>query len=171
MTGRTRRTAWSLAVVLLCGVTAACGVQPSGVIQGASPPSGQLDTDGSVTLYLVADGELNQVQRDDQPRSRAAVLALLADGPTDSERARGLRSAVPSDAAPFTVTTHGHGRIEVEPSRSPAEMSETAVHQIMCTVAATAHGQHPHIELGAPGSSTAATTPGSHASAPTGGGC
>lgn len=152
-TGRNRCRVWLLALLLLAGTTAACGVQPSGIIHGASPPSDQLDPDTSVTLYLVADGELSQVRRTNSPRSRAAVLALLAAGPTDSERARGLSSAVPSDAAPFSVTPHGHGRIEITPSRSPNELSDTAVNQIVCTAAATARGNDPRIELSEPGGS------------------
>lgn len=171
MTGRTRHTVRLLALVLLCGATVACGVQPSGVIEGASPPSGRLDTDDSVTLYLVSDGELSRVHRDDGPQSRAAVLALLADGPTDSERARGLSSAVPSDAAPFTVTSHGNGRIEVEPSRPPDQMSETAVNQIVCTAAATTHREHPRVELGGRGASPHRSPIESDAALPTEGVC
>ncbi|MFD0852671.1 hypothetical protein ACFQ07_10570, partial [Actinomadura adrarensis] len=63
---------------MLISLTAGCGVQPSGVIKGASPPSGLTVEGHTVSFYLVADGRLSAVQRPSEPLSRAGTLALLA---------------------------------------------------------------------------------------------
>lgn len=136
-TGRNRGVGWVLALLLLGGALTACGVRPSGVIRGAGPPHGQVNPATSVTLYLVSNGELSPVRRQSHgPLSRADVLALLANGPSRKERARGLTSEVPSEAAPFAVITRRPGRIEVSASVSADELSDTAADQVVCTVAA-----------------------------------
>ncbi|MEV5543598.1 hypothetical protein AB0L13_42935 [Saccharopolyspora shandongensis] len=123
-----------MAVILML-LTAACGVQPSGVIRGASPPSGPVEPGDSVTLYLVANGQLSTVQRPSRSLSRADTLALLATGPTGEERARGLTSDVPNGAAPFSVTIEPPDRKVVTVSVSVDELSDTAIDQIVCTAA------------------------------------
>lgn len=134
-TRRTRRTLRVLVPAALVSLAAACGVQPSAVITGASPPSGETER-GSPTVVYLSDGEqLVRTTRRVGPLSPVDTLALLADGPTDEERARGLTSEVPSDAAPFTVREDGDGRTVVTLSGSPGTLSPTAVDQIVCTVA------------------------------------
>ncbi|MFC4000470.1 hypothetical protein ACFS2C_21435 [Prauserella oleivorans] len=118
------------AVLLL--FAAGCGVQPTGVITGASPPSGAALESAAVIVYLLRNGELAATPRDAEPRSRADTLALLANGPTDEERARGLTSEVPGSAAPFSVSAGPAGTV-VTVSRSVDALSDTAIGQIVCT--------------------------------------
>jgi hypothetical protein len=142
-TGRARRlVAGLVSLVALAG----CGVQPSGVITGAAPPSGRAEPPTTI-LYLVADDRLSAVRRPGGPPSQADKLALLAAGPTDEERARGLTTAVPPEAVPFSVTVDPSGRIVVAPSTPASELSRMAVAQIVCTVAATAPAWPPQITV------------------------
>nr|WP_218889231.1 hypothetical protein [Saccharopolyspora hordei] len=113
---------------------AGCGVQPSGIIHGSSPPSGAVAPAASTTLYFVSGGWLEPVARG--PMSPAEALGALAGGPTAEERARGLTSEVPPAAAPFTVTTDVSGRTVVTTSVPGGELSALAVEQIVCTAAA-----------------------------------
>lgn len=125
---------------LLCAAVlvmlAGCGVQPSGVIRGITPPTGALAPGATVTLYLVSGGTVVPVTRPTGPLSRSQTLILLANGPTDDERARGLTTEVPRDAAPFTVTADPSGRVLVSLATSPDELSTVAVDQITCTTLA-----------------------------------
>jgi hypothetical protein len=144
-----RRRVLGTAAVLMLFATG-CGVQPSGVITGAAPPSGRVEpviSDAappggrvepprtSVTLYLVSNGKLTPVQRAARPRSREGTLALLASGPTTEERARGLTSEVPPGAAPFSVSVEPPDEMVVTVSGSVDELSDTAIDQIVCTAA------------------------------------
>ncbi|MER7012168.1 hypothetical protein ABT324_12155 [Saccharopolyspora sp. NPDC000359] len=117
-------------------VLGGCGVQPSGIIHGVAPPSGVADPATTTTLYLVSGGRLAAVTRPVGPMSRAEALELLARGPTGEERARGLTSAVPPSAGPFSVTTDVSGRTAITSTAAPGELSALAVDQIVCTAAA-----------------------------------
>jgi hypothetical protein len=119
---------------------AGCGVQPSGVITGAAPPSGRVEPTTTVTLYLVTNGRLSAVTRPGGPLSQADTLALLAAGPTAREQAHGLTTDVPPDAGPFWVTAKPAGRLVVTLSTPASELSTLAVEQIVCTAAATVPG-------------------------------
>jgi hypothetical protein len=143
-TGRTRLlVAGLVSLVALSG----CGVQPSGVITGAAPPSGRAAPDGppgvpglasTITLYLVSNGRLSPVRRPGGPLSPADTLALLAASPTDEERAHGLTTAVPPEVAPFSVAAEPSGRIVVTLSTVAGELSTVAMAQIVCTAAVAA---------------------------------
>lgn len=129
----------TLRMMLVAGALTAlagCGVQPSGIIRGASPPSGAVAPAVASTLYLVSNGRIEPVSRSTGPMPRADALALLAQEPTEEERARGLTSEVPPAAVPFSVTTEISGRTVVTTSVSPDELSTLAVDQIACTAAA-----------------------------------
>jgi hypothetical protein len=128
-----RRVLHVVAIVVL--FTVGCGVQPSGVIRGASPPSGAVLPDRAVALYLVADGQLTPVRRPGPPLSRADTLALLAIGPSEEERARGLSTEVQQRAVPFSVTSKPTGLKVVTASVPVDELSDTAIDQIICTAA------------------------------------
>jgi hypothetical protein len=117
---------------------AGCGVQPSGVITGAAPPSGRVEPTTTITLYLVTNGRLSAVTRPGGPLSQADTLALLAAGPTAREQAHGLTTDVPPEAGPFSVTAKPAGRLVVTLSTPASELSTLAVEQIVCTAAATA---------------------------------
>lgn len=120
-----------LAVLALAG----CGVQPSGVIRGAGPPSGAVDESAMVRLYLVSGGAVRLVTRPGPPLSRADLLGLLVQGPTARERAQGLSTEVPPEAAPFSVSADPSGRVVVTLSVPPDTLSTVATEQIVCTAA------------------------------------
>lgn len=128
-------SAGAFTALLLTLLLTACGVQPSGVIRGASPPSGAAERDDMIVLFLVQDGKLELVHRPSSPLPPGELLALLATGPTRDESARGLSSDVPPDAAPFTVFTDPGGRTVVDTALPPEVLSTTALDQIVCTLA------------------------------------
>lgn len=120
-----------------------CGVQPSGVITGAAPPSGPAEP-ATTILFLLSNDQLSPVRRPGspggggRPLSPADTLALLAAGATDEERAQGFTTAVPPEAAPFSVAANPSGRIVVTLSTPAEELPTVAIAQIVCTAAAAA---------------------------------
>ncbi|MDA3642711.1 hypothetical protein LZ318_38690 [Saccharopolyspora indica] len=129
------RTLRTMLVASTLAALAGCGVQPSGIIYGSSPPSGAVAPSARTSLYLVSDGRLAMIVRPAGPMSRTEALALLAQGPTQEERERGLTSEVPAGAAPFSVTADVSGRTVVTASAPAGELSDLAVDQIACTAA------------------------------------
>ncbi|MCF0096388.1 hypothetical protein B0E54_05253 [Micromonospora sp. MH99] len=134
---RRRVTRTLLAVgLLLTLLTAGCGVRPSDVITGRAAVSGPSAGAG---LYLISHGELALVLRATKPgpgpSSPADALALLAAGPTPTEREAGLSSEVPSDAAPAKVAPSvDEPGITVTMSGAVLPLSTVAANQIICTV-------------------------------------
>lgn len=138
-TGPARR-ALAAGLVSLAAVTG-CGVQPSDAIPAGDPPSGPVAPTIAqamkITLYLVKNGRLRAVTRTGLRLPQADTLALLAVGPTPTERTHGFTTAVPPGAVPFSVAVGPAGRVAVNPSVPAGELSALAVAQIVCTVAAT----------------------------------
>ncbi|MEW9528219.1 GerMN domain-containing protein [Microbispora sp. NPDC049125] len=136
-TGLARRmlAAGLVSIVAVAG----CGVRPSDVIPAGDPPSGRVAPATTIILYLVKNGRLSAVTRPaGRPLFQAGTLALLADGPTAEEHARGFTTDVPAGAGPFSVTVKPAGHLVVTLSIAAGDLSELAVEQIVCTVAATA---------------------------------
>ena len=138
MTGR-RFGRTLLAVGLLFALLAAgCGVRPSAVITGRSAVSGP---SGGTGVYLLSDGELALVLRPSKigpspTLSPADTLALLAAGPTESERNAGFTSEVPAGIAPAGVTPSAdQSGITVKTTVPVLSLSTLAADQIICTVA------------------------------------
>lgn len=119
-----------IALVALTG----CGVQPSGVITGSPPPSGRVAPATPIILYLVSNDRLTPVLRPGGPLSLTDTLALLA-APTSDEHARGLTTAIPQAAAPFSVTAVPASQVVVTLSTPPSTLSTMAIAQIVCTTA------------------------------------
>ncbi|GAA3161466.1 MULTISPECIES: hypothetical protein [Nonomuraea] len=136
MTRTLRRLATALVLVAVAG----CGVRPSDVIPVGPPPSGAVAPARATRLYLVKDDQLQAVTRSRGRWHPADVLAVLADGPTAKEQAQGYTTDIPLDAAPFTVVSEPGGRLVVTRLGSSGELSELAVGQIVCTVAALLPG-------------------------------
>ncbi|MFB9252954.1 hypothetical protein ACFFWE_32370 [Sphaerisporangium melleum] len=113
-----------------------CGVQPSDAISVGDPPRGRVAPTMKMTLYLVKNGRVSAVTRPGHRASPADLLALLAAGPSTAERAAGLSSDVPAEAAPFSVAAEPAGRFVVTLSTPAGELSTLAVAQIVCTAAA-----------------------------------
>ncbi|SPL88080.1 putative lipoprotein [[Actinomadura] parvosata subsp. kistnae] len=113
-------------------------MRPSDPISVGVPPSGGVARRTSIALYLVRDGRLSTVKRPGFRLSQADALVLLAVGPTESERARGFTTAIPPEAAPFSVSTKAAGGLMVNVSVPAGDLPVLAVGQIVCTVAAMA---------------------------------
>ncbi|MFI7231678.1 GerMN domain-containing protein [Nonomuraea angiospora] len=132
---------------------AGCGVQPSDAIPAGDPPSGFVAPPRKIILYLVKDGRLRMVTRPDRRLPPADTLALLAAKPTASERARGLTTEVPPEAAPFSLAAEPTGHVKVTLSTPAGDLSTLALDQIVCTVAAMAPESRVQITVAGAGQS------------------
>lgn len=121
-------------IPLLLGVlvVAACGVRPTAVISGGDAPSG-LAT-GAVVFFL-SDDQLAPTTRENG--SPDEVLALLAAGPNEVERAQGLRTELPAE---ITLRTDRSPTPTIVATVNPQTLTPLAVDQIVCTAAATELG-------------------------------
>ncbi|MET8825602.1 hypothetical protein ABZX40_31590 [Streptomyces sp. NPDC004610] len=102
---RFRRPAWTTAL-LAAATLSACGVQPTGVLDGGDPAGGL--TKGLRLYFVTQSGRLEAVSRPEIPVSAdpddlLGVLKLLMGGPTPAERASGLTTLVESGR--FQVST------------------------------------------------------------------
>ncbi|MGW6447751.1 GerMN domain-containing protein [Lentzea sp. NPDC055074] len=122
-----------LAALVLTLLTA-CGVRPTDPIPGLEAPSGPVENT-SPSLFWVSEGRVVAVSRSEGSLSGFDVVALLAQGPTNSEQARGLTTEVPFDAAPATVDRVANG-LDVNLSSDVLQLSPAAVQQIVCTLLA-----------------------------------
>jgi hypothetical protein len=120
-----------LAVLVLAVVTA-CGIRPTDPIPGLEAPSGPVEN-ASPSLYWVSEGRVVRVSRPQGSLSGNDIVALLAQGPTSAEQARGLSTEVPLDAAPVTIDRAVNG-LDVTVSSDVAQLSNAAVQQIVCTL-------------------------------------
>jgi hypothetical protein len=132
----TRRAAGLIgmsAVVVV--VLAGCGVRPSAVIPGGPAPSGPVVSGppGGAVLYFVLAGRPTASQRGMAPADPAGVLTLLAAGPDDAERAAGLTTEVPGNAAPLSVAVASSG-VTVALGLDVSALSTMATQQIACTI-------------------------------------
>lgn len=122
-----------LAVLVLALLTA-CGIRPTDPIPGLEAPSGPVENT-SPALFWVSEGRVVAVSRAQGSLSGFDVVALLAQGPTNAEQARGLGTEVPFDAAPATVDRVANG-LDVNLSSDVSQLSPAAVQQIVCTLLA-----------------------------------
>jgi hypothetical protein len=118
--------------VLVVALLAGCGVRPSAVITGGPAPTAAV---GGVRIYLISDGEPMLVLRGGKPVAPTDVLSMLAAGPTDTERARGLSSEVPGELVPAKVGFEPDGTV-VSVGTDVRTLSVLGVVQIVCTVQA-----------------------------------
>lgn len=119
-------------IPLLLGVlvVAACGVRPTAVISGGDPPSG-LTTEAVV--FFLSDDQLAPATR--RTGSPDEALAELAAGPTETERAQGLRTDLP---AGITLRTDRSSPTPtIVATVNPQTLTPLAVDQIACTASAT----------------------------------
>jgi hypothetical protein len=116
-------------------VLAGCGVRPSGVISGVPAPSGPVvpEASNSTKLYFLMGGQPTASQRQRTRTEPADVLALLAAGPDDDERAAGLTTQVPANAAPVSVEGAPSG-VTVTLGTDVSALSTVATEQIACTL-------------------------------------
>ncbi|TDP95022.1 GerMN domain-containing protein [Labedaea rhizosphaerae] len=123
-----------LATLLVVLAVAGCGVRPSGVIPGLEAPAGPRK-DTMPTLYFVSPDkkEVVPVDRIAPALPGADVLSMLAAGPDEDGRGKGLSTQVPRRAAPAIVTQNGT-TLEVWLHTDVAGLSKIAVDQIVCTL-------------------------------------
>ncbi|MFD5248885.1 hypothetical protein ACFWIW_30380 [Amycolatopsis sp. NPDC058340] len=128
-----------LPALAAAALTAACGVQPTGVVPAGPGPSIRATAGqsflGGLTLYFVSDGRVIPVTRPSEGFiSPEGAITLLLKGPTEREAAQGLTTFVPPEV----------GRVEVY-SGDPASMvlpfpirklSNQAINQLVCTAIA-----------------------------------
>ncbi|GAA3488085.1 hypothetical protein [Streptomyces cremeus] len=122
----------AVACALLLG---ACGVQPTGVIAGGEPATGL--TKGLRLYFVSKAGRLEGVSRPDaQPlRELPAALKLLALGPDEAERKRGLTSPLGMPPS-YDVTGSGARVVLRSPKTFFADgLNELATGQLVCTLA------------------------------------
>ncbi|MFD1535496.1 hypothetical protein [Nonomuraea guangzhouensis] len=122
---------------LVAVAVAGCGVRPSDAITAGDPPSGRVEANPTVTLYLVKNGRLSPVTRPGGRLYLTDRLAMLTDGPTAREQTDGFTTEVPFEAGPFSVTAEPDSPLVVTLSTPIGELSTLAVEQIVCTAAAT----------------------------------
>ncbi|MFC0623301.1 GerMN domain-containing protein [Kribbella deserti] len=140
------RSATTLAVVL--ALVCACGVRPqehpdpveslSAVVPSSSTPTAQASTTGTpatAVVYLIRSGRLAAVSRPGaDPQS---LLRDLLAGPTSTEFAAGLRSAIPATGGAITVTIDGRlARVQLpdEFTRLGGAQQALAVAQLVFTL-------------------------------------
>ncbi|MFJ6074526.1 hypothetical protein ACIQFU_27465 [Streptomyces sp. NPDC093065] len=155
--GRSARRALPVLLAALLPLTA-CGIPETGVVEAGEPATGVLrpgvtaapsETSPEavplveVPLYFVADGDLTAV-----PRTVAgstdlgSTVLMLFKGPGPQERRRGLTTELPSAAVAPTIRTDGTV-VNVRLPRTAGSLSDTAVDQLACTVAAARLRQDP----------------------------
>ncbi|GGM97209.1 hypothetical protein GCM10011609_38820 [Lentzea pudingi] len=121
-------------VLSVLALLTACGIRPTDPIPGLEAPSGPVEN-ASPSLFWVSEGRVVPVSRSQGSLSGFDVVALLAQGPTNAEQARGLSTEVPFDAAPATVDRVASG-LDVNLSSDVSQLSGAAVQQIVCTLLA-----------------------------------
>ncbi|SFR29068.1 hypothetical protein SAMN04488564_116176 [Lentzea waywayandensis] len=119
--------------VLVLAVLTACGIRPTDPIPGLEAPSGPVENASPSLFWVAPGGRVLPVSRPEGSLSGFDVVALLAQGPTTDEQARGLTTEVPFDAAPTTVDRVANG-LDVTISGDVSQLSGPAVQQIVCTL-------------------------------------
>jgi hypothetical protein len=119
--------------VLLClAVLTACGIRPTDPIPGLAAPTGPVENTAP-SVFWALNGSVVPIGRPEGSLTGFDVIALLAQGPTDAERSRGLTTEVPFDAVPATVDRASNG-LDVTLSTDVSQLSPVAVRQIVCTL-------------------------------------
>ncbi|MET9290747.1 hypothetical protein [Streptomyces sp. NPDC003077] len=127
-----------LLLLVLIGATAGCGIGGTGLIRAGGPASGIQEPGArahSARLYLVGPYGVRAVSRPvDRALTPQQALDLLMEGPTETERERGLISEVPPMRGQL-VATAGTGRVDVYVPMRISEIEVVAVSQLACTAA------------------------------------
>ncbi|MET8904392.1 hypothetical protein [Streptomyces sp. NPDC004538] len=160
MTPRTARRALPLLLAALLPL-AGCGIPETGVVEAGEPATGVVEPGAApspsqaqptpvpvaaVPLFFVADGALAPVTRTvPSATDPGTVVLMLFKGPDDRERNTGLTTELPLTAAAPTVRVDG-ASVTVLLPRGTGSLSDTAVDQLACTVAAARLRQDPSLD-------------------------
>lgn len=127
-------------VLVLPLLTAGCGISPAGPESAGAPASGvhrpgaRADA-GYTRLYFVGPyGPRSASRSADSPLGPQQALDLLLEGPTSTERARGLTSEIPSLDGKLTATA-AKGAVDVYLPVNVNDLQVAAVNQLTCTAA------------------------------------
>jgi hypothetical protein len=126
------------ALMTLLAVTA-CGVQPTDVINAGAAPAipDNRDAAGYALLYFVVDGRLTGMPRQTASASSiSTALELLLKGPTNSERANGATTFLPTTSAKVAVSLDTIPIVKVP--FPVLDLPYLAVSQLSCTALAVA---------------------------------
>ncbi|MZE68793.1 hypothetical protein, partial [Streptomyces sp. SID5789] len=159
----TPRTAGRALPLLLAALLplAGCGIPETGVVEAGEPATGVLDPGtapspsraqptpvpvAAVPLFFVEDGALVSVTRAvPGATDPGTVVLMLFKGPDEQERERGLTTELPLAVAAPTVRVDG-ASVTVLLPRGTGSLSDTAVDQLACTVAAARLRQDPVLD-------------------------
>lgn len=130
---RLRQLGLALLLVTLATCLASCGIRPTEVIAGLEAPTGPVENTSPSLFFVQSGGALAATSRPSGSLSGTDVVALLAQGPTEAERTRGLTTEVPVDAAPAFVDRVANG-LDVTLSTDVSLLSDVAVQQVVCTL-------------------------------------
>ncbi|MEV7283456.1 hypothetical protein AB0O01_02605 [Streptomyces sp. NPDC093252] len=139
MTRTRRRTRPAWTALLAAATLSACGVQPTGVLDGGDPAGGL--TKGLRLYFVSQSGRLEAVSRPDIPVSAdpddlLGVLKYLMSGPTPAERASGLTTLLESGT--FELST-GDRTVTLDigaPALDPASLRDrNLTGQLVCSLA------------------------------------
>ncbi|WP_455354007.1 hypothetical protein [Streptomyces sp. SYSU K217416] len=136
-----------LAGLLLTG----CGIQDTDVIEAGGPATIQVfphSPSGMVLFFRSPSGELMPVIRflegeAESPESPGAstpkTVAALFGGPVGNERKAGLTAGLPPlpEGGRIDEAPHPQGGVEVTLPIALADLDDTAVRQLVCTIAFT----------------------------------
>jgi hypothetical protein len=128
---------------LLAVVAAGCGIRPTGVTDGGTPPSG---ISQGMRVYFASDSGPRAVSRPSVPiRQLNVAFKLLLGGPTAEERAAGLTNLVTRDQG-LSVASH-HGNVTINaPGYFTDSPRDQSIGQLVCTLARAevlVHGTRP----------------------------
>ncbi|MEU6865787.1 hypothetical protein ABZ924_21420 [Streptomyces sp. NPDC046876] len=116
-----------------------CGIKPTGVIESGAPAkmTVPVPNQDSMVYYLTLDGRLAPSSVPYTSPSPGGALARLLAGPTQQERAAGLRTAVPvldsKTAAEVRVLQSNSAVVEVVLPIMVEDLPDPARRQLVCT--------------------------------------
>ncbi|WP_328437374.1 hypothetical protein OHA71_09265 [Streptomyces sp. NBC_00444] len=126
----------SLRPALLCTTAlllASCGIPESGVVETGEPATGIRPAQVS---YFVSEGTLVPVRRRGfAPVDIETAVATVFQGPDARERRSGMTTQLPPLTGAPSVRAVGDGEVTVELPQGIGTLTETAVAQLICTVA------------------------------------
>ncbi|MEU5808464.1 MULTISPECIES: hypothetical protein [unclassified Streptomyces] len=133
-----------LPALLACAVLAGCGIKPTGVVESGAPAkvTVAVPAERPLVYFVDPDGRLLATPQTVIPVDGLEYgLVRLLTGPTDLDKAAGLRTALPpveSRAATDTrITALADDVIEVRLPIRVGDLSELARRQVVCTALST----------------------------------
>ncbi|MEU2392763.1 hypothetical protein [Streptomyces sp. NPDC007369] len=148
MTRMRRPAAAGLPALLACAVLAGCGIKPTGVVESGAPAKVAVAAPAERPLvYFVDPGDrlLATPQAAHSGDGLEAGLIRLLAGPSEQDKAAGLRSALPrlefKAASGTRVVATAEDEIEVRLPFKVGGLPQLARRQLVCTALSTSASQ------------------------------